>query len=112
MALNAAGLQALLDTGNEAVMYAAIGSGPAAANQTSNARVLMTLGAPAGGVITVSNVPMNFTGAPAAAATHLLLFSAAVAGTFYGFQALTGDQAFNANGDYQVTSTTVTATGV
>lgn len=112
MALNAAGLQALLDDGNEAVFYAAVGNGSGSGNQTSNARVLLTLGAPAGGVITVSNVPMNFVGTPGAGATHLLLFSASGAGTFYGSQPLAGDQAFNASGDYQVTSLTFTATGV
>lgn len=112
MALNAAGLQALLDTGNEAVIYAAIGNGSGSGNQTSNARVLLALGAPAGAVIAATNVPMAFTGAPGAGATHLLLFSAPVAGTFYGSQPLVGDQSFNGNGDYQVTSTTITATGV
>jgi len=56
-------------------------------------------------------VPLAFTGTPSAAATHLLLFSASTAGTFYGFDALTGDQAYNAAGAYEVTAATVTATG-
>ena len=110
MALNNAGLDALLNDGNEAVFWGAIGSGSASGNENSAARVQLTLGAPSAGVITVTNVPLAFTGTPSAAATHLLLFSASTAGTFYGFDALTGDQAYNAAGAYEVTAATVTAT--
>lgn len=108
MGLNSAGLDAILNDGNEATVYAAIGSGNLAANENSAARVALTLGAPSGGVITVSNVPLNFTGTPGAAATHVLFFTAASSGTFLGFKALTGDQTYNASGDYQVTALTFT----
>lgn len=111
MPLNNAGLDALLNDGNEAVFYAAIGSGSASGNENSAARVALTLGAPSGGVITVSNVPLAFTGTPAAGATHCLLFSAATTGTFYGYEPLTGDAAYNAEGDYEITALTITATG-
>lgn len=113
--LNADGLKALLTTGQSTVMYAAIGSSTTSGSQTSAARVLLTLGVPSlasPSVITVTNVPMAFTGTPAAGATNVLLFSAATAGTFYGNQALTGDQAFNSVGDYQITALTITETAV
>lgn len=111
MALNSAGLDALLNDGNEAVFYAAIGDGPLTGDQTSTGRIQLTLGAPSGGVITVTNVPLAFTGTPAAGATHVLFYSASVAGTFYGFEPLTGDQAFNGEGAYEITALTITATG-
>lgn len=111
MPLNSAGLDALLNDGNEAVFYAAVGDGITSGDQTSAARVALTLGAPSGGVITVSNVPLAFTGTPSDGATNCLLFSASVAGTFYGYEPLTGDAAFNAEGDYEITALTITATG-
>lgn len=107
MALNTAGINAFLDDGNEAVVWVAIGSGPTAGDQTSAARVQLASSV-AGGVITATGVPYAFTGAAAAAATNALFFSAATAGTFYGFKALTGDQAFNAAGEYSITALTVT----
>lgn len=115
MPLNAAGLKALMDDGNEAVVYAALGSGSASGNENSVARVLLTLGVPttaSPSVITVTNVPLAFTGTPAASVTNALLFSALTAGTFYGNQALAGDVAYNAAGDYEITSLTITTTAV
>lgn len=110
MGLNNAGLDALLNDGNEAVFWAGIGDGVTAGDQTSSARIQLTLGAPSAGVITTTNVPLSFTGTPLDGATHVLLFSASTSGTFYGFKALTGDQAFNAAGEYDVTALTMTGT--
>jgi hypothetical protein len=110
MALNTAGVNAILEDGNEAVIWVAIGDGPTSGDQTSAARVQIT-STVAGGVITATGVPYAFTGTPGDGATHALLFSANAAGTFYGFDALTGDQAFNAAGNYSLTSLTVTGTG-
>jgi hypothetical protein len=110
MGLNAAGLDALLNDGNEAVFYAAIGDGTTSGDEVSNERVQLTLGAPSSGIITVTNTPLSFTGTASGAATHVLLFSASSNGTFYGFKALTGDQTFNSSGDYSITSLTFTAT--
>jgi hypothetical protein len=107
MSLNTAGINAFLEDGNEAVVWVAIGSGPTAGDQTSAARVQLT-STVAAGVITATGVPYAFTGTPSAGATHALLFSAATAGTFYGFDALTGDAAFNAEGDYELTALTIT----
>lgn len=107
MALNTAGINALMDSGNEAVIWAAIGSGTTSSDQTSAARVQVTMSL-ASGVITASGVPYAFTGTPLAAATNVLFFSASTGGTFYGFKALTGDQAFSAAGAYNITALTIT----
>jgi hypothetical protein len=107
VALNTAGINAILEDGNEAVIWVAIGDGPTAGDQTSNERIQLASSV-AGGVITATGVPYSFTGTPAAGATHALLFSAETSGTFYGFDALSGDQAFNAEGDYDLTALTVT----
>jgi hypothetical protein len=107
MALNTAGINAILDDGNEAVVWVAIGDGPLSTDQTSAARVQATLSV-AGGVITATGVPYAFTGTPNDGATHALFFSASSGGTFYGFDALTGDLAFNAAGAYNLTSLTFT----
>lgn len=107
MGLNAAGINALLEDGNEAVVYVALGNGPASGNQVSAARVQLTSSV-SGGVITATGVPYAFTGTPNASVTHALLFSAATSGTFYGFDALTGDATFNSDGDYDLTSLTIT----
>ena len=107
MPLNTAGINAVLDQGNEVVMYVAVGGGQTSGDQTSNERRAITFSV-AGGVLTASNAPFSFTGAAAAAATNALFYSAASAGTFYGYDALAGDQAFNAAGAYSITSLTVT----
>lgn len=107
MALNQAGITAVLEDGNEAAIWVAVGDGPLSTDQTSAARVQLT-SAVAAGVITATGVPYNFTGTPGDGATHALFFSAATAGTFYGFDALSGDQAFNAAGTYSITALTIT----
>lgn len=107
MGLNTAGINALLNDGNEAVFWMGIGDGPTAGDQTSNERRQLTLGL-VDNVITVTNVPLDYTGAAAAGATNGLFFSASSGGTFYGFDALSGDQAFNAAGEYSVTAATIT----
>jgi hypothetical protein len=109
MGLNTAGVSAFLEDGNEAVVWVAIGDGPASADQTSAARVQLA-STVAGGVITATGVPYAFTSTPAAGATHALFFSASSGGTFYGYDALDGDQAFNGDGDYNLTALTVTGT--
>lgn len=110
MGLNSAGVTALLNDGNEAVVWAAIGDGTADTDEVSAQRIQLTLGAPVSGVITVSNVPLEFTGTPSSAATHILFFDqeSPTGDTFYGFKALTGDQTFNADGEYNVTALTIT----
>lgn len=109
MGLNTAGINAFLDSGNEAVVYVAIGSGPTATDQASTARHLLSSSV-AGGVITATGVPYSFTGGSNAPATYALFFSAATAGTFYGYDALSGDQTFGADGSYALTALTITGT--
>lgn len=106
MPLNQAGVTAFLEDGNEAVVWVAVGDGPLSTDENSGARVQLT-STVAAGVITATGVPYSFTGTPAAGATHALFFSAAAAGTFYGFDALAGDQAYNAAGDYDITALTI-----
>jgi len=105
--LNTNGINAVLDQGNEVVMWVGIGSGQTSGDQTSAQRRQITFTV-SGGVLTDSAVPHAFTGTPGAGATNALLFSASTAGTFYGYDGLTGDQSFNANGDYNLTALTVT----
>lgn len=112
MALNTAGLTALLDDGGDAAIYLGIGDGPDGADQVSVSRVLITWGASAGGVLTATGVPYAFTGPSAGAATHMLFWSAASGGTFYGSEPINGAQAFNADGEFQVTALTLTGTSV
>lgn len=107
MPLNTAGINAVLDDGNEAVIWVAVGSGQTSGDQTSAQRIQLASSV-ASGVITATNVPMNFTGAAAAGATNALFYSASTGGTFYGYDALAGDQAFNAAGEYSITSLTIT----
>lgn len=107
MGLNTAGINAILEDGNEATIWVAIGDGTTAGDEVSNERVQLA-STVAGGVITATGVPYEFTGAPSGAATHALFFSAETDGTFLGFDALSGDQAFNAEGDYELTSLTIT----
>jgi hypothetical protein len=111
MPLNTAGVNAILDDGNEAVIWVAIGSGTTSGSQTSNERRQLASSV-AGGVITATGTPYTYTGTAGAAATNALYFSASTAGTFYGYDALTGDQAFNASGAYNITALTITGTGV
>lgn len=109
MSLNAAGLQAWNEDGNDGVWWVGIGSSTTSGSQTSAARVQVTWGTPTNAspsVVSATNVPMAFTGTAAAGATNALFFSASTAGTFYGNQALTGDQAFNAAGNYQISALT------
>jgi len=107
MPFNSAGINAILDQGNEVTMWVGVGGGQTSGDQTSAQRRQVTFSV-SGGVLTDSAVPHSFTGSPGAAATNALFYSASTAGTFYGYDALTGDQAFNAAGTYDITSLTVT----
>ena len=83
-------------------------------NQTSAARVAAAWPAAAtGGDLVVTN--KTFTGGAASGAvTHVGLWSAATAGTFYGSFAIptggTNDLTFNASGEYTLTNFTITGT--
>lgn len=108
MALNTAGITAILAAGEAAVVWVGIGDGPTAGDQTSNERRQLVMDAAAGVLTADTDPPLAYTGAPGAGATHGLYFSAATAGTFYGFEEISGDQAFNAAGEYEINSATFT----
>lgn len=101
------GVHAVLDDGNETVVWAAVGDGPVAINQVSDARMAVIWAAPASQRFAAANVPLAFTGTPGVPATHLLTFDAPTAGTFLGSVALTGDHAFSPSGDFHVSAASV-----
>ena len=81
------------------------GTSPSAA-----ARQAVTWSVDADGDLTITGA-LNFTGgASNGACTHIGLWSAVTSGTFRGGYPLTGDQTFNAAGEYQVTAITLTGT--
>lgn len=108
MPLNNAALNTMADAFRTTYPYIAIHTATpnvdTGTNQSAAARVLH--GAPAAsgsGDLTITN--KNFTGGAASgAATHVGFWTAATAGTFGGYFALTGDQTFNAAGEYTITS--------
>lgn len=108
MALNAAGIQAILQAGEAAVVWVGIGSGAGSGTQTSNERRQLVWDAVNGVLVADTDPALAFTGTPGAGATHGLMFSAESGGTFYGSQALAGDQTFNAAGTYTLTAGTIT----
>ena len=79
-------------------------------NESSAGRQSITWVTAANGDL-VATVDLNFTGgASSGAATHVGFWSASSSGTFYGWLPLTGDQTFNAAGEYTVTGITITGT--
>ena len=79
-------------------------------NESSAGRQAITWVTAANGDM-VATVDLPFTGGAAGgAATHAGFWSASSAGTFYGWYALTGDQTFNAAGEYTVTGISIPGT--
>lgn len=109
MGLNTAGLTALLNDGNDAVFYVGVGDGQTSADQTSAERVLVAWSAAGGQAISAVGLPYAFTGTPADTADYMLFFSAATAGTFYGYQALTGDTLFSDAGTFRLAALSLAA---
>lgn len=110
MALQTAVLNTAVDAATAIMGFAAIHSSDASGTQVSNERVAVGWGVAASAVGTSANVPLAFTGTPNGPATHLGLWSASSGGTYRGAKALTGDQTFNAAGEYNVTALTLTGT--
>lgn len=83
--------------------------GAGGANEDANVtRQSAGWGAASGGAVsTAAGVPFT-DGTPSGPATHVGYWSLASGGTFGGSRALTGDQAFNAAGEYTVDSVTET----
>jgi hypothetical protein len=79
-------------------------------NEATSTRLSITWVTAANGDM-VATVDLPFTGgAGSGAATHAGFWSAVSAGTFYGWQVLTGDQTFNAAGEYTVTGISIPGT--
>jgi hypothetical protein len=82
----------------------------AGSNQSSAGRQAITWVTAANGDM-VATVDLAFTGgASSGPATHAGFWSASTSGTFYGWYALTGDQTFNAAGEYTVTGISIPGT--
>lgn len=114
MALNTAGLNAAL-TGSgftAAFPYISLhttGAVTSSANESSAARVAASWGSGSG---TATITSKAFTGGAASGAVvRVGYWSASTAGTYGGGTLLTGDQTFNAAGEYTVTAVTETGTG-
>lgn len=79
-------------------------------NEATSARQPITWVTAANGDM-VATVDLNFTGGAASGpATHLGFWSALTTGTFYGWVPLTGDQTFNAAGEYTLTGISIPGT--
>lgn len=108
MALLDAALNVMADAFAAAATHLSLHSadpGGTGANETTAARQLAGWGSAATGDVTASNIAFT-GGAASGAVTHVGYWSASTGGTFYGSRALTGDAAFNAAGEYTVTSVT------
>lgn len=84
--------------------------GATGTSESTAARKAVALTTDVNGVITISGVPVAFTGGAAnGPAAWVGLWSASTGGTFRGaFQITTGDVNFNAAGEYNLTQLTVT----
>lgn len=111
MAVNAAFLQAGAVAQATAFPFLSIHTATpnaSGSNESTAARVAAGW-ATANGVLTATG--KSFTGGAASSgAQHVGFWSAATGGTFGGSQPLTGDQSFNAAGQYTINSVTVTPT--
>lgn len=77
-------------------------------NPTTAARQPITWGATTAGDFAATNIA--FTGGAASGpVTHVSFWSAVTAGTCYGYGVLTGDQTFNAAGEYTLTNANFTS---
>ena len=105
MALN----DTILNIGNAAMQaamtHASIHS--AADTESTAARQPITWETAANGDMVILADLVFTGGASSGAATRVGFYSAVSAGTYYGEQVLTGDQAFNAAGEYTCTSVTI-----
>jgi hypothetical protein len=106
MSLVAAGLNSAANGFTAAYPYISLhttGAVSSSANESSAARVAASWGGASGGVVTFTN--KAFTGgASSGAAIRVGYWSASTAGTYGGGSLLTGDQTFNAAGEYTITT--------
>jgi hypothetical protein len=119
MALNDATLNSLGTTLAGLITHAELHSGdPGAAgtaNQTTAARQAVTFNVDADGDLTLTGTVSFTGGAASGGCTHVSLWGGSGAatkgtGTIRGSYALTGDQTFNAAGEYNLTGLTINGT--
>lgn len=82
----------------------------AGSNEATSAREAISWDAAANGDLIVTTDIAFTGGAGSGPATHIGFWSALTGGTFFGWLALSGDQTFNAAGEYTVTGVTITGT--
>ncbi|MBO0676790.1 hypothetical protein JRC04_04860 [Mycolicibacterium sp. S2-37] len=88
-----------------AQLHSAVAGGAGTSNVTSAARQAVTWAAASGDGDFGLASALNFTGGAASGAVYsVTLWSASTSGTFYGEFPLTGDNTFNAAGEYTVSS--------
>ncbi len=85
-------------------------AGAGGANETTAARIAITWNPATGGIATEDDTLAFTGGAASGAVAELGIWSAITGGTFYGSGPVTGDAAFNAAGEYNITAITITAT--
>lgn len=113
MGLSTGVLDVAVDAATDLMVYASLHSAlpnASGSNEVTGggyARQACIFGAPTGGVGSLTGT-LTFAGPASSAVTHIGFWSAVTAGTFRGAKALTGDQTFNAAGEYEVTAVTVT----
>lgn len=85
------------------------GAVTSSANESAAGRVAVNGSVDGDGDITWTNVAFT-GGTPSGPVVRVGYWSASTSGTYYGGSLLTGDQTFNAAGEYTVTSVTETGT--
>ena len=112
MAFNDAGLVIAANALDTAITHMSLhttGAVTSSANESTAARVAVNGSVDADGDITWTSIA--FTGGAASGpVVRVGYWSASTSGTYYGGSLLSGDQAFNAAGEYTVTSVTETST--
>ena len=104
------GAAAMQAAATHAALYTAEPNAAGTTNTTTASRQAVTWITAANGDMVVTADAAFTGGAASGACTHVSLWSASSAGTHYGYFALTGDQTFNAAGEYTLTGITVTGT--
>ena len=111
MALNDTALNvmanALAAVATHAQLHTAAPDATGTTNVTTAARQQIAWDTASGGDISMTGTEAFTGGAASGACTYVSLWSAATNGTFYGAFPLTGDQTFNASGEYTLNDITI-----
>lgn len=100
------GAQAMSDAINFVQIHTAQPDGTGS-NESSATRLAANWDTAANGDMLLTTDAAFTGGAASGAATHVGFWSAVSAGTFYGYLPLTGDQTFNAAGEYTLDAITI-----